>query len=52
MISEFFFSRGEFRHSGNTHKVNVKKETILSAGTIKSPQFLELSGIGNPDVLS
>jgi choline dehydrogenase-like flavoprotein len=42
----------EFQHSGNIHKVSVKKEVILSAGTIKSPQVLELSGIGDPDILS
>jgi choline dehydrogenase-like flavoprotein len=42
----------EFLHSGNTHKIAIKKEVILSAGTIKSPQVLELSGIGNPDILS
>jgi choline dehydrogenase-like flavoprotein len=42
----------EFQHSGNIHKVSVKKEVILSAGTIKSPQVLELSGIGAPEILS
>lgn len=42
----------EFRHSGNIHRVNVKKEAILSAGAIKSPQVLELSGIGDPEILS
>ena len=27
------------------------RETIVSAGSINSPQLLELSGIGNPDIL-
>lgn len=41
----------EFLHSGRTHKVSVKKEVILSAGVVQSPQLLELSGIGDPEVL-
>ncbi|EKD17772.1 hypothetical protein MBM_04141 [Drepanopeziza brunnea f. sp. 'multigermtubi' MB_m1] len=41
-----------FIHEGRAHQINVKKEVILSAGVIKSPQILELSGIGNPDILS
>ena len=32
--------------------INATKEVILSAGTIQSPQLLELSGIGNETVLS
>ncbi|KAF7331343.1 GMC oxidoreductase [Mycena kentingensis (nom. inval.)] len=41
----------EFIHGGKTHKVHAKKEVILSTGTIKSPQLLELSGIGRKEIL-
>ncbi|THU82648.1 alcohol oxidase [Dendrothele bispora CBS 962.96] len=41
----------EYIVNGTTYKVNVTREVILSAGSLKSPQVLELSGIGNPDVL-
>ncbi|KAJ7637777.1 GMC oxidoreductase [Mycena rosella] len=41
----------EFIHAGKTLKVYAKKEVILSAGAIKSPQILELSGIGRKEIL-
>lgn len=41
----------EFVHQGRKHQVRASKEVVLSAGVIQSPQLLELSGIGNPDVL-
>ncbi|KII91114.1 hypothetical protein PLICRDRAFT_173018 [Plicaturopsis crispa FD-325 SS-3] len=41
----------EFSHGDRTHVVHVRKEAILSAGALKSPQILELSGIGRRDVL-
>jgi choline dehydrogenase-like flavoprotein len=40
-----------FLHNGTKHTVNVKKEVILSCGVVQSPQLLELSGIGDPEVL-
>ncbi|TDL20968.1 GMC oxidoreductase [Rickenella mellea] len=42
----------EFLHSGQRHVVKANKEVILSAGTINTPQILELSGIGDPRILS
>ncbi|KAJ7681166.1 hypothetical protein B0H17DRAFT_1138604 [Mycena rosella] len=55
---------GEFIHTGKTLKVDANKEVILSGGipdsilrtplvytAIKSPQILELSGIGRKEIL-
>ena len=39
------------RKNGQTLSVKARKEVILSAGVIGTPRLLELSGIGNPDVL-
>ncbi|EPS94467.1 hypothetical protein FOMPIDRAFT_152880 [Fomitopsis schrenkii] len=41
----------EFIHGGKTYSVKVNREVVVSAGTIKSPHVLELSGIGRRDVL-
>ncbi|TFK79184.1 GMC oxidoreductase [Polyporus arcularius HHB13444] len=41
----------EFEHDGKIHIVNVSREALLCAGTIKSPHVLELSGIGDKNVL-
>ncbi|KAI0278556.1 GMC oxidoreductase [Russula aff. rugulosa BPL654] len=42
----------EFVHEGKTYTAHANREVILSSGAIKSPQILELSGIGNPEVLA
>lgn len=41
----------EFWHTGRHYKVSAKNEVIISASTIQSPRLLELSGIGNPEIL-
>ena len=38
-------------HKGQHHTVHVEGEVIISAGSIQSPQVLEFSGIGNPEIL-
>ena len=40
-----------FLYDNTTHVVNASKEVILCAGSIGSPQLLELSGIGNSSLL-
>ncbi|KAG6873259.1 hypothetical protein C0995_001033 [Termitomyces sp. Mi166 len=42
----------EFMHQDAKYILSARKEVILSAGTIKNPQILELSGIGRSDILS
>ncbi|TFK38916.1 alcohol oxidase [Crucibulum laeve] len=41
----------EFTWNLQTFTVKAKKEVILATGAVQSPQLLEVSGIGNPDVL-
>lgn len=42
----------EFTRKGKQHKANVTREVILSAGPIGSPQLLQVSGIGDENVLN
>ncbi|XP_069683735.1 glucose dehydrogenase [FAD, quinone]-like isoform X2 [Periplaneta americana] len=41
----------EFLRNGERHRVAARKEVVLSAGTLNSPQVLMLSGIGPRDHL-
>ncbi|KAJ3814755.1 hypothetical protein F5876DRAFT_62084 [Lentinula aff. lateritia] len=51
---EFEASGVEFLHKATNRKFCAlsRKEVILSAGSLKSPQILELSGVGKPEILS
>ncbi|KAI4172487.1 MAG: hypothetical protein LQ343_003577 [Gyalolechia ehrenbergii] len=40
-----------FNQNGLSTKVAVRKEVIVAAGTFQSAKILELSGIGNPQIL-
>lgn len=41
----------EYSKDGQLHAVSAKAEVLLCAGAFKTPQLLELSGIGDKDVL-
>ncbi len=41
----------EFRHEGKICKALAHREVLLCAGAVNSPKLLELSGIGQPDLL-
>lgn len=47
-----WMARGvRFEHKGSEYTVRVSGEIVLSAGSVQSPQLLELSGVGNPEIL-
>jgi choline dehydrogenase-like flavoprotein len=41
----------EYRQHGQTHQVHCHADVIVAAGAVKSPHLLELSGIGQPELL-
>ncbi|KAK5092355.1 hypothetical protein LTR70_003958 [Exophiala xenobiotica] len=41
----------KFVHGAQEYTVSASEEVVLSAGVIQTPQLLELSGIGDPEVL-
>jgi choline dehydrogenase len=40
-----------YQQNGQQNKVRAAREVILCAGAVASPQLLELSGIGRPEIL-
>ncbi|KAK3674199.1 hypothetical protein LTR78_006046 [Recurvomyces mirabilis] len=38
--------------NGDIHSATAKREVLLAAGSLQSPQILELSGVGDSDVLA
>lgn len=40
-----------FRRGGKTYEASARAEVLLAAGSINSPKLLELSGIGQPEIL-
>ncbi|CAL8585077.1 hypothetical protein XPA_010655 [Xanthoria parietina] len=48
---EWTVKGARFTHEGEEHTMGVQGEIIICAGSVQSPQLLELSGIGNPKVL-
>ncbi|ETS77085.1 hypothetical protein PFICI_10959 [Pestalotiopsis fici W106-1] len=41
----------QYTHNGKTETVTAAKEVILAAGALQSPKLLELSGVGNAEIL-
>lgn len=51
-VDSKWVARGvRFQHGGEQHTAMASEEVIICAGSVASPQLLELSGIGNPSIL-
>ncbi|KAG4435308.1 hypothetical protein IFR05_009197 [Cadophora sp. M221] len=48
---EWVATGARFTHSEKQYVSSASREVILCAGSVQSPQILELSGIGNPSIL-
>jgi len=42
----------EYRSGDGLHRAGAAREVILAAGTINTPQLLQLSGVGDPQLLA
>ncbi len=42
----------EYKQGGQRHCIHAGREVIMAAGAVQTPQILELSGIGDPELLS
>lgn len=42
----------QYRHKNKIQIARSQKEVIIAAGALQSPKLLELSGIGNPEILN
>jgi choline dehydrogenase len=42
----------EYQQGGQTQQIRCNAEVIVAAGAVKSPHLLELSGIGQPELLA
>ena len=42
----------DYQRAGALHTAHATREVILSAGAVQTPQLLQLSGIGPPDLLA
>lgn len=51
VISEGRATGVSFFHGDETHEVSASCEVVVSGGTMATPQILELSGIGDPEIL-
>jgi choline dehydrogenase-like flavoprotein len=48
----YFIAKGvQIKSQETTYQIQAKKEVLLCAGSLNSPQLLELSGIGDADLL-
>jgi len=52
LLKNFVCNGVEYIKNDEKFIVNARREVIISAGAIQSPQILELSGIGNPELLN